>query len=172
LGKLKTLSGLRKIIAAEKAAGKTIVLANGCFDLFHLGHIRYLREAKEKGDILIVAINSDASVRRLKGKTRPILLQRERAEILASFSFVDYVTIFREPTVERILLALRPTIHVKGSDYTEDTVPEKEMVKKYGGKVAIAGGPKIRSTSEIIKIIATKVKKGQSKKDLFLWTNS
>lgn len=157
--KLKTLSELRKIIAAEKAGGKTIVLANGCFDLFHVGHIRYLREAKGKGNILVVAINSDASVRRLKGKARPILPQNERAEILASFSFVDYVTIFREPNVERILLALKPTIHVKGSDYTEDTVPEKDTAKKYGGKVAIAGGPKIRSTSEIIGRIAAKVKK-------------
>ena len=165
--KLKTLSELRKISAAWKAAGKTIVLANGCFDLFHVGHIRYLREAKEKGDILIVAINSDASVRRLKGKARPILPQNERAEILASFSFVDYVTIFRGPNVEKVLLALKPTIHVKGSDYTEDTVPEKDTVKKCGGKVAIAGGPKIRSTSEIIKSIAVKLKKEAGRKKSF-----
>jgi rfaE bifunctional protein nucleotidyltransferase chain/domain len=167
LEKLTTLSELRKIIAAEKTAGKTIVLANGCFDLFHVGHIRYLREAKRKGDILVVAINSNATVRRLKGKTRPILSQDERAEILSSFSFVDYVTIFREPNVEKVLLALKPTIHVKGSDYTEDTVPEKNIVKKYGGKVAIAGGPKIRSTSDIIKRIAAKVKKDGSQKNSF-----
>lgn len=164
MDKLKTLSGLRKIIAAEKTAGKTVVLANGCFDLFHVGHIRYLRAAKEKGDILVVAINSDASVRRLKGKGRPILPEDERAEILASFSFVDYVTIFHQPNVEKVLLALEPTIHVKGSDYTEDTVPEKDTVKKYGGRVAIAGGPKIRSTSEIIREIAARVKKGAGKK--------
>ncbi|MBM3285192.1 MAG: adenylyltransferase/cytidyltransferase family protein, partial [Candidatus Aminicenantes bacterium] len=92
MDKLKTLSELQKIVAAQKAAGKTVVLANGCFDLFHVGHIRYLREARSRGDVLIVAINSDESVRKLKGKGRPILLQKERAEILCVFSFVDYVT--------------------------------------------------------------------------------
>ncbi len=157
--KLKTLSGLRKIVAANKSAGRTIVLANGCFDLFHVGHIRYLREAKKHGDILVVAINSDASVRRLKGEGRPILPQTDRAEILASFSFVDYVIVFGEPTVERVLLTLEPTVHVKGGDYTEDTVPEKDTVKRYGGKVVIAGGPKVRSTSEIIERIASQAKK-------------
>ncbi len=170
--KLETLSALRKIVTAEKAGGKTIVLANGCFDLFHVGHIRYLRAAKDKGHILVVAINNDSSVRKLKGKARPILPQNERAEILASFSFVDYVTIFRDPNVEKILLALQPTIHVKGSDYTEETVPEKDTVKKYGGKVAIAGGPKVRSTSEIIKMIASRMKKGGDKKDRDPWTHS
>ncbi len=152
--KLKTLAELKKIIIAAKAGGKTVVLANGCFDLFHVGHIRYLRGAKAKGAILIVALNSDGSVRRLKGKARPILPQRERAEILAAFSFVDYVTIFRQPNVEKILLALKPTVHVKGSDYTEETVPERDTVRKYGGRVAIAGGPKFRDTSEIIRKIA------------------
>ena len=152
--KLKTLAELKKIIIAAKAGGKTVVLANGCFDLFHVGHIRYLRGAKAKGDLLVVALNSDGSVRRLKGKGRPILPQRERAEILAAFSFVDYVTIFRQPNVEKILLALRPAVHVKGSDYTKDTVPEKETVRKYGGRVAIAGGPKFRDASEIIRKIA------------------
>ncbi len=152
--KLKTLAGLKKIIAAEKAAGKTVVLANGCFDLFHVGHVRYLRGAKAKGDILVVAINRDASVRKLKGQGRPILPEKERAEILSSFSFVDYVTIFGQTNVEKVLLALKPEIHVKGSDYTEETVPEKDAVKRYGGKVAIAGGPKIRNTSDIIKRIA------------------
>jgi rfaE bifunctional protein nucleotidyltransferase chain/domain len=160
LEKLKTVAQLREIISALKAKGKTIVLANGCFDLFHVGHIRYLREAKAKGDVLVVAINSDASVRRLKGRWRPILPQRERAEILAAFSFVDYVTIFRESKVTQVLLTLRPDIQVKGSDYTKDTVPEKDVVKEYGGKVAIVGGPKIRNTSEIIRRIATKMGKG------------
>ncbi|MDH7513412.1 MAG: adenylyltransferase/cytidyltransferase family protein [Clostridiales bacterium] len=155
--KLKALKELEKIVAEEKEGGKTIVLANGCFDLFHVGHIRYLREAKAKGDILVVAINSDSSVRKLKGKGRPILPQRERAEILSAFSFVDYVTIFSQINVEKVLVALKPDVHVKGSDYTEETVPEKDAVRRYGGKVAIAGGPKIRNASDIIrKIVAGK----------------
>jgi len=146
-------------LKSEKAKGRVIVLANGCFDLFHAGHIRYLRAAKAKGDILVVAINSDRSVRSLKGKGRPIMEQQERAEILTSFSFVDYVTIFGEPTVTRVLQALKPDVHVKGSDYTRETVPEKDTVKGYGGRVAIVGGPKIRNTSEVIKSIASKLGK-------------
>jgi rfaE bifunctional protein nucleotidyltransferase chain/domain len=153
LKKIKTLLELRKIVASEKAKGKTIVLANGCFDLFHVGHIRYLRGARAKGDLLVVGLNSDRSVRRLKGRGRPILPQKERAEILAAFSFVDYVVLFSETNVEKLLLALKPDIHVKGSDYSEDTVPERETVRAYGGKVAIAGGPKIRDTSKIIERI-------------------
>lgn len=159
MDKLKPLSELRRTIAAEKAKGKTIVLANGCFDLFHVGHIRYLRAAKSKGDVLVVALNSDVSVRRLKGKERPILPQGERAEILAAFSFVDYVTIFNELMVTKVLLALKPDIHVKGSDYSQKTVPEKDTVKAYGGRVAIVGGPKIRNTSEVIRDIAVRMKK-------------
>jgi rfaE bifunctional protein nucleotidyltransferase chain/domain len=163
--KLKTLTELKEISARARAAGKTIVLANGCFDIFHVGHIRYLRGAKSLGDLLVVALNSDGSVRRLKGKGRPILPQRERAEILAAFSFVDYITIFSQPNVEKMLLALRPDIHAKGSDYTEDTVPERDTVKKYGGRVAIAGGLKIRDTSEIIKkIAASRLGKKRSRK--------
>ncbi len=130
-----------------------IVLANGGFDLIHAGHVRYLREARKKGDLLVVALNSDASLSGLKGPGRPILPQRERAEIIAAFEGVDYVVIFGEPDVERILRALRPDVHVKGSDYTKDTVPEREIVRSYGGRVAIAGGPKIRSTSDIISRI-------------------
>lgn len=162
MSKLKSLSALRRTIEAEKAKGKAVVLANGCFDLYHAGHIRYLRAAKAKGDILIVAINSDRSVRSLKGKARPILEQDERAEILSSFSFVDYVTIFDESTVSRVLLALKPDIHVKGSDYTRDTVPEKDTVRAYGGRTAIVGGPKIRNTSEVIKGIVARLRKEAS----------
>jgi rfaE bifunctional protein nucleotidyltransferase chain/domain len=154
LRKLKTLAQLRRIVASEKAGGRTIVLANGCFDLFHVGHIRYLRAAKEKGDILVVALNSDASVRKLKGAGRPILPQSERAEILSSFWFVDYVIIFPETSVEKILLALEPAYHVKGSDYSENTVPERDAVKSYGGRIAIVGGPKVKNTSEIIRKIS------------------
>lgn len=159
MDKFKPLAKLRQIIAAEKALGKTIVLANGCFDLFHVGHIRYLRAAKSKGDVLVVALNSDASVRKLKGKGRPILHLKERAEILASFSFVDYVTVFNEPMVTRVLLALKPDIHVKGSDYRRETVPERETVKAYGGRIAIVGGPKVRNTSQVIQDIAARMKK-------------
>ncbi len=150
---------MRPTIKAEKAKGRVVVLANGCFDLFHAGHIRYLRAAKAMGDILVVAINSDRSVRRLKGKGRPILGQGERAEILSSFSFVDYVTIFSEPTVTNVLVALKPDIHVKGSDYTRETVPEKDTVQAYGGRVAIVGGPKIRNTSEVIESIVARLGK-------------
>ena len=149
--KFKTLPQLKKIIAREKKKGKRIVLANGCFDLFHIGHIRYLREARRAGDILVVALNSDSSVRRLKGKGRPLLTQEERAEILSAFSVVDYITIFGKLNVEKILLALKPDVHAKGSDYTVLTVPERETVNSYGGKIAIVGGPKVRSTSVLIR---------------------
>jgi rfaE bifunctional protein nucleotidyltransferase chain/domain len=154
--KLKSLAELRKIVAAKRAEGKSIVLANGCFDLIHGGHIRYLQGAKAEGDILVVAANSDASVRRLKGRGRPILRQAERVEILSSFWFVDYITIFGGLRVTRILLALKPDVHAKGSDYTKDTVPEREVVKAYGGEVAIVGGPKIRNTSEILKSLISR----------------
>ncbi|MCK4646752.1 MAG: adenylyltransferase/cytidyltransferase family protein [Candidatus Aminicenantes bacterium] len=157
--KLYSLARLTKIIQGHKKRGERIVLTNGCFDLIHVGHVRYLKEAKGKGDILIVALNSDSSVRKLKGKGRPLLNQEERAEIIASFSFVDYITLFEEPNVVKILLALEPDIHAKGSDYTKETVPEKDTVKGYGGKIAITGGPKVRSTSRLLKEIDTKTKK-------------
>lgn len=156
--KLYSLSQLKKIIQEHKKRGQKIVLANGCFDLIHLGHIRYLKESKKKGDILVVALNSDSSVRVLKGKGRPILNQKERAEIISSFSFIDYITFFKENNVEKVLLALKPDIHAKGSDYSEETVPEKETVKGYGGSITITGGPKIRSTSQLIKEIASKAR--------------
>jgi len=156
LSKIYSLSELKNIIEEEKRKGKKIVLANGCFDLIHVGHIRYLKEAKEKGDILIVALNSDGSIRKLKGSGRPLLKERERAEIISSFYFVDYITIFSETNVEKVLLTLKPDIHAKGSDYTPETVPEREVVKNYGGKIEITGGPKVKSTSEIIKEIKRK----------------
>ena len=135
-----------------------MVLANGCFDLIHIGHIRYLKESKKKGDVLVVALNSDSSVRKLKGKGRPILNENERAEIISSFSFVDYITFFIEEKVDKVLLSLKPHVHAKGSDYTEETVPEKETVQDYGGKIAITGGPKVKSTSKLIEEIAAKIK--------------
>ena len=156
--KLYTLSQLTRIIQEHKKRGQKVVLANGCFDLIHVGHIRYLKESKKKGDILVLALNSDSSIRKLKGKGRPILNQKERAVIASSFYFIDYITFFDEPNVEKVLLALKPDIHAKGSDYTEETVPEKETVKGYGGTIAITGGPKIKSTSQLIKEIASKIK--------------
>src|SRR3989304_8361674 len=145
--KVKTLQELIEIVEDEKNKGKTIVFANGVFDILHVGHVRYLTEARERGDVLIVAVNDDDSVRRLKGNDRPLMSVEERMEILAALLCVDYLVKFSEPTVSNLLLALKPHIQAKGTDYTEDTVPEREVVRSYGGKVAIAGDPKDRSTT-------------------------
>ncbi len=131
--KIYTLDELSKIIESHKRDGKRIVLANGCFDLIHAGHIRYLKESKKEGDVLVVALNSDSSVSQLKGKGRPILKEQERAMIISSFYFVDYVTFFEETKVDGVLLTLKPHVHAKGSDYSADTVPERETVKKIWG---------------------------------------
>lgn len=139
-----------------RAKGSTIVLANGCFDVLHAGHVRYLQGARALGDVLVVGINSDAQVRRLKGEGRPILSQNDRAEIVASLEAVTFVTIFDEPTVTELLLALRPDIHAKGTDYTEETVPERDVVRSFGGRVRIVGDPKNHSTSEILKKVSSK----------------
>lgn len=144
---------LERVHAARKK-GQRIVLANGCFDLLHAGHVRYLIGARALGDLLVVAINSDQQVAEQKGPGRPILSEAERAEIVAALEPVDWVTIFSEPTVEELLLTIRPDVHAKGTDYTEDTVPEREVVKSYGGKVAIVGDPKDHSTSRLIKTIS------------------
>lgn len=142
-----------KLVSEQRAASKKIVLANGCFDLIHAGHIRYLQGAKALGDILIVGINSDRQVARLKGKDRPLMPENERAEIIASIRFVDAVTVFDEPTVEELIRAIRPNIHAKGTDYTIDTVPEREIVKSVGGTVAIVGDPKDHSSTELARKI-------------------
>lgn len=126
------------------------MFANGCFDVLHVGHIRYLQGAKSLGDLLVVGVNSDRQVAVLKGPGRPIMPDTERAEMVASIAAVDFVTVFDEPTVENLLLALRPDVHAKGTDYTEETVPEREVVRSYGGRVAIVGDPKNHSTSEIL----------------------
>jgi rfaE bifunctional protein nucleotidyltransferase chain/domain len=151
--KLYPLTRLSKIIDLEKKKGARIILANGCFDLIHVGHVRYLKESKALGDRLVVALNSDRSVRRLKGPGRPLMRENDRADILAAFSVVDFITIFDEDNVESVLLTLKPHVHAKGSDYTEETVPEREIVRSYGGQIAITGGPKVRSTSEVISDI-------------------
>jgi rfaE bifunctional protein nucleotidyltransferase chain/domain len=143
--------GLVARVSAERATGRRIVLANGCFDVLHAGHIRYLEGARELGDLLVVAINSDNQVTRLKGPGRPILPEHDRAEIIASLAAVNLVTIFDEPTVTELLLALKPDIHAKGTDYTEETVPERDVVRSFGGSVRIVGDPKNHSTSELIQ---------------------
>ena len=137
-------------VAAAREAGEKIVFANGCFDVLHVGHVRYLAGARELGDILIVGINSDQQVALQKGAGRPVLPASERAEIVAALESVTYVTIFNEPTVDELLLALKPDVHAKGTDYTTDTVPERDVVRSYGGQVAIVGDPKDHSTSAII----------------------
>ena len=141
---------LAKRVTAAKAGGARIVFANGCFDVLHVGHVRYLSGARELGDVLVVGINSDEQVAIQKGAGRPVLPATERAEIVAALESVTYVTIFDEPTVEELLLALKPDVHAKGTDYTTDTVPERDVVRSYGGQVAIVGDPKDHSTSEII----------------------
>lgn len=138
-------------VAIARRAGARIVFANGCFDVLHVGHVRYLEAARALGDLLVVGINSDEQVRALKGGGRPLVPERERAEIIASLRAVDLVTIFQEPTVEALLLMLRPDIHAKGTDYTVDTVPERDVVRSYGGRVAIVGDPKDHSSTEMIK---------------------
>ena len=141
-------------IAVEKRAKKRIVLANGCFDVIHAGHIRYLAGAKEVGDFLVVGVNSDEQVRLLKGPARPYMPETERAEIVAAFRFVDAVTIFREPTVEELIRAIQPDFHAKGTDYTVDTVPERNIVREYGGRVVIVGDPKDHSTTDILSRVS------------------
>ncbi|NNE65453.1 MAG: adenylyltransferase/cytidyltransferase family protein [Pyrinomonadaceae bacterium] len=139
--------------AVERRNGKKIILANGCFDLFHVGHVRYLQGAKALGGCLIVGINSDEQVRKIKGEDRPFVNESERAEIIASLKCVDVVTIFTEPTVEELIRAIRPDFHAKGTDYTEETVPEKDIVAEFGGKVAIVGDPKDHSSTEMASIV-------------------
>lgn len=157
--KIKKREDLKKILEKLKRKGKKIVFANGCFDLIHVGHLRFLKSAKKKGDVLVVGINSDSSTRKIKGKGRPIINEKQRAEILASFECVDYVTIFNETTVEKTLKILRPHYHAKGTDYTKDTVPERETSLKYGIKIVIAGDKKSHSTKDIIKTIVERYKK-------------
>jgi rfaE bifunctional protein nucleotidyltransferase chain/domain len=145
-----SLEQLKDRIAAARESGARIVLANGCFDVLHVGHVRYLAGARELGDILVVGINSDEQVAIQKGIGRPVLSATERAEIVTALESVTYVTIFDEPTVEQLLLTLKPDVHAKGTDYTTESVPERDVVRSYGGQVAIVGDPKDHSTTEII----------------------
>jgi D-glycero-beta-D-manno-heptose 1-phosphate adenylyltransferase len=150
---IKNLNDLKLIIDGEKNKGKRIVFGNGCFDILHVGHVRYLKGAKALGDLLIVAVNDDSSVTGLGKRKKVVTPANERAEIISAIDCVDYVTIFSDPTVERLLTTLKPDIHAKGTDYTVDNVPEREIVRSYGGEVAIVGDPKDHSTRDIIKVI-------------------
>ena len=142
---------LADALASERARGNTVAFANGCFDVLHVGHIRYLQDAAAQADVLVVGVNGDESVRHLKGSGRPVMDERERAEIIAAIRGVDYVTIFREDSPSRLLGALKPDFHCKGTDYTEESVPERDVVLAYGGRVVIVGDPKDHSTSEILR---------------------
>ena len=151
---------MSKRVSLEQAAalaeqwrteGKTVALANGVFDLLHVGHVRYLQGAKALADRLVVAVNSDASTRAVKGPTRPVIAESERAELLEALSCTDAVLIFSEPDVRVVLRAIRPHVHVKGTDYTPDSIPERAEVEAWGGRVAVAGDPKDHSTSELVK---------------------
>jgi rfaE bifunctional protein nucleotidyltransferase chain/domain len=150
IGKILTRERLRASVAEWRSAGEQIVLANGCFDLLHAGHIRYLRGAKALGCKLIVALNSDESVRRIKGEPRPLMPEDERAEIVAALSDVDAVVIFDEPDVRALIREIRPDIQAKGTDYTRENVPERDEVLACGGRVEIVGDPKEHSTSAFI----------------------
>lgn len=138
-------------VERARSDGAKIILANGCFDLLHVGHIRYLTGAKALGGILVVAINSDRQAAALKGEGRPFMPDNERAEIIAALRCVDLVTIFDEPTVEELIRAIKPDVHAKGTDYTTETVPERDVVRECGGTVAIVGDPKDHSSTELIK---------------------
>ena len=146
-------SEIAALVRTERDSGKTIVLANGCFDLLHAGHIRYLSGAKSLGEFLVVGINSDEQVEKLKGNGRPFISATERAEIVAALRFVDAVTIFEEPTVDDLIDAIGPDVHAKGTDYTTETVPERERVRSYGGRVAIVGDPKDHSSTDLIATV-------------------
>jgi len=141
---------LVEVVARDRAAGKTIAFANGCFDLLHAGHVRYLQGAASEADRLVVAINDDASVEALKGPRRPVMPASDRAELVGALRCVDYVVVFGDQTVERLLMLLKPDVHCKGTDYTVETVPERGVVASYGGRTAIVGDPKRHATRDLV----------------------
>jgi rfaE bifunctional protein nucleotidyltransferase chain/domain len=153
--KLRQLRDLPALLKTKK-----VVLANGCFDILHVGHLRYLQQARALGDVLVVAINSDSSMRLIKDQGRPILGEKERVLLVSALRCVDHVVLFDEPDLSRVLDVLRPAIHAKGSDYTERTVPERDKVLAYGGEVRITGDPKNHSTRGIIERILEKCNRG------------
>ena len=147
---IKDYRQLKPIIKRLQKAGKTVVLTNGCFDLIHVGHVRCLRGAKAEGDVLIVALNDDESVRKFKRTSGPLAPEDERAEIMTAFECVDYVTFFSEPSADVMLDYLRPDVHAKGTDYSVENLPERETVLRYGGRIAIVGDPKEHSSSALL----------------------
>lgn len=150
MARIVTREELKELVESDRAAGRTIALANGCFDVLHVGHVRYIEAAAAEADRLIVAVNDDESARRLKGEGRPIQPASDRVEMVASLRAVDYVVLFSEPTVTELLYEVRPDVHCKGTDYTPDTVPERDAVKASGGRVAIVGDPKDHSTRDLL----------------------
>jgi rfaE bifunctional protein nucleotidyltransferase chain/domain len=153
-GKIKSSSALEKILARARRKGKDIVFTNGCFDIIHIGHVKYLAKAKKLGDILVIGMNSDSSVRAIKGKGRPVNKQRDRAEVLSALSFIDYVTVFNESTPERLIKRLKPNILVKGGDWKIDKIVGGDFVKSLGGKVVRIPFVRGYSTSSVIDKIA------------------
>ena len=151
---LLDLEAAVRLAETWRREGKRLVLANGCFDLLHVGHVRYLQDARALGDVLLVGINADGSVTRLKGPGRPIMTATERAELVGSLAAVDGVVIFEEDTADALVRALRPSVHAKGTDYTAESVPEGAAVREAGGRVAIAGDPKSHATRDLIRLIA------------------
>jgi rfaE bifunctional protein nucleotidyltransferase chain/domain len=135
----------------DRSDGRSVALTNGCFDVLHVGHVRLIADARREADLLVVALNSDESVRANKGERRPWIPLAERAEVIAALDGVDYVTSFSEPTAEALLATLRPNVHVKGTDWTPETVPERDVVREYGGRIAICGDPKDRSSTRLIE---------------------
>jgi rfaE bifunctional protein nucleotidyltransferase chain/domain len=154
MGIVLTEDALDAAVAADRAAGLTIAFANGCFDLLHVGHVRYLQASAAEADRLIVAVNDDRSVAALKGAGRPVLSAVDRAELVSALRGVSYVIVFSDATVERLLRRIRPDVHCKGTDYTVDTVPERAAVKEYGGRTAIVGDPKNHATRDLLARIA------------------
>ena len=148
-----TLAEAQARVGEARRAGQTIALANGCFDVLHVGHVRYLQGAREQADVLVVGVNADASVQKLKGPGRPVLGEADRALLVAAVRAVDHVVVFAEDDVTRLLLALRPDVHCKGTDYTPETVPERDVVRSYGGRVAIVGDPKRHDTRSLLRRI-------------------
>ena len=149
--KLGALERVSDWLKAARSQGQTVALANGCFDVLHVGHVRYLQGAKAEADVLVVAVNGDASVRRLKGEDRPLLPAGDRALLVGALRAVDHVIVFDEDDVSALLLALKPDVHCKGTDYTPDTVPERDVVRGYGGRVAIVGDPKSHDTRVLLE---------------------
>jgi rfaE bifunctional protein nucleotidyltransferase chain/domain len=154
MGRIVSEHQLVESVAQDRAAGQSVAFANGCFDLLHVGHVRYLQGAAREGDRLVVAINDDQSVAGLKGAGRPVLAAPDRAELVAALRGVDYVVIFGDPNVERLLRLIKPDVHCKGTDYTVDSVPERAVVQAYGGRTAIVGDQKNHATRELISRIA------------------